>query len=100
MNDETRQAAIEAGARALWDREETAGYDEAGPQSWEWASDYWRNQFLADARAAYDAMAPIIAQRLLAGLEDLEGYDESGILVRPSDVEKLIRSVTRTEEKS
>lgn len=55
MNDETRQAAIEAGARALWENDETIE-----PRPWEQASDYWREQFLADAEVCFDAMAPVI----------------------------------------
>lgn len=57
MNDETMRAAIEAGARALWENDKSVE-----PSPWEQASDYWREQFLADARVAYDAMAPIIEQ--------------------------------------
>jgi len=98
--EQVRRAAIEAAARALWDHDDTTGYDDP----WERASDYWRKEFLTDARVAHDAMAPIIEraiterieQRLLAGLEGLEGYDESGVLVRPADVEELIRSILVT----
>lgn len=63
------EEAIEAAAKALWDQKPVEVRMDGTGVPWSWASDYFRDMYLANARAALEAAAPILVEPLARAAE-------------------------------